>query len=192
MNMTKKQLAALNRIIKREDQKYGVSGTHPSGKRFAVTDSAMACLFIEPPEGIQESERIDGLEKTVQDFVDNTDGFIVESPPSEDDCRRVIQAWRKTPKASRPALPRIDVSTVDDFGNTISGTYDARKLLDALEVLGKNRIIYLGVRELSSLRYTISFTGLTAYRTENGDPDWNQPVFILPIRHETQIEEGEN
>lgn len=61
--MTKKQLAALNRIVGREQTRYdetqseALAGVHPSEKHFAITDGTMVVLFAEQPEGIPVGER---------------------------------------------------------------------------------------------------------------------------------------
>lgn len=71
--MTKKQQAALQRIIDREASRIewekqnkkmdtGIerrAGVHPSWERHIVTDGMVAVIFQEKPEGMPEAERMD-------------------------------------------------------------------------------------------------------------------------------------
>lgn len=92
--MTKKQLAALNRIVEREQTRYdetqseALAGVHSSEKHFAVTDGTMVVLFAEQPEGIPVGDRTGTYDKYVQDYLKDARASLVASPPTVDDCKR--------------------------------------------------------------------------------------------------------
>ena len=83
--MTKKQIAALWRIIKREQSMYDTAalnankfrsnhktiapkqaGVHPSLEKYIVTDRCVAVIFSKKPPELPEAERNNGLYEQIQ------------------------------------------------------------------------------------------------------------------------------
>ena len=83
--MTKKQIAALRRIIKREQSVYDIAafnankcrsdnktiapkqtGVHPSLEKHIVTDRCVAVIFPKSPPKLPEAERSNGLYEQIQ------------------------------------------------------------------------------------------------------------------------------
>ena len=88
--MTKKQLAALQRIIDREASRIAwgkerlketdqdamrEAGLHPSRDRFVVTDGNVAVIFRDKPEDVHEAERMDGLYDIMRTEIEFNDQF---------------------------------------------------------------------------------------------------------------------
>ena len=100
MKLTKKQLSALQRIVGREQTRYdeiqseALAGVHPSEKHFAITDGTMVVLFAEQPEGIPVGDRTETYDKYVQDYLKDANASLVVSPPTVDDCKKIIRKWR--------------------------------------------------------------------------------------------------
>lgn len=99
MKLTKKQLSALQRIVGREQTRYdetqseALAGVHPSEKHFAITDGTMVVLFAEQPEGIPVGDRTETYDKYVQDYLKDANASLVASPPTVDDCKKIIREW---------------------------------------------------------------------------------------------------
>ena len=126
MKLTKKQLSALQRIVGREQTRYdetqseALAGVHPSEKHFAITDGTMVVLFAEQPEGIPVGDRTETYDKYVQDYLKDANASLVVSPPTVDDCKKIIREWR----GMKPLFPKITVTTEDENGApTVSYTH---------------------------------------------------------------------
>ena len=108
MKLTKKQLSALQRIVGREQTRYDetqsetLAGVHPSEKHFAITDGTMVVLFAEQPEGISVGDRTETYDKYVQDYLKDANASLVVSPPTVDDCKKIIREWRGMMNLGKP------------------------------------------------------------------------------------------
>ena len=139
MKLTKKQLSALQRIVGREQTRYDeiqsetLAGVHPSEKHFAITDGTMVVLFAEQPEGIPVGDRTETYDKYVQDYLKDANASLVVSPPTVDDCKKIIREWR----GMKPLFPKITVTTKDENDAPMTSYFDAYRYLDILELLGR-------------------------------------------------------
>ena len=121
MKLTKKQLSALQRIVGREQTRYdeiqseALAGVHPSEKHFAITDGTMVVLFAEQPEGIPVGDRTETYDKYVQDYLKDANASLVVSPPTVDDCKKIIREWRGMKNLGKPLFPKITVTTKDEY-----------------------------------------------------------------------------
>lgn len=112
MKLTKKQLSALQRIVGREQPRYdetqseALAGVHPSEKHFAITDGTMVVLFAEQPEGISVGDRTETYDKYVQDYLKDANASLVVSPPTVDDCKKIIREWRDMKNLGSPSSRR--------------------------------------------------------------------------------------
>ena len=194
MKRTKKQLAAMLRIVSREQYRNdGVAfdkskytdrvcmpkpaGLHPSGTRYAVTDGALTIMTTDEPEGIPLVSRFDECNEFVESFVKDGRSYLMNNPPSVEDCKNAIRDWKKNPTTK---FPKIYVSAETEIG-TVSSCFNARLLLDALEAMGTYTHVYIGMDKTNRWRYPC----LTIYRRDGRDErcsvsDWNNLAFLLP------------
>jgi hypothetical protein len=188
MKMTKKQLAALNRIMEREQVRYDrtkpgdTAGVHPSGERFAVTDGSVILLFVEKPEGVPEAEHTDTFEKFVQDYLTEYDEYLVDAPPTVDDCKEVIRNWEKMDQSGKPLLPRITITAHDDNGEPITSYFNAQLYIDLLESVGPYHDIYM----VNSRSVHFPLPCLLVYKRGGLEAlhavNWSEPAMLLPCR----------
>lgn len=107
--MTKKQLAALKRILDREAAEYQVKsgrpapGQHPSENKYAITDGHVCVLTNSPCPGLPVGERADFLAKIVQNERKHGSHFPVG-------CDRIdIQYWQEKATYYNDQAYRIDI-----------------------------------------------------------------------------------
>ena len=99
MKLTKKQTAALNRIIKdehyiNEERDRGGAGLHPSREQFAITDGMAMVLFDEKPEGFPDAPENDLFAKCLADYLREDHGVLVNGIDIVEECRRNIREWK--------------------------------------------------------------------------------------------------
>lgn len=202
MKFTKKQIAALQRIIDREEgTRPGSSGLHPSNGGeiawidpygthdwTAVSDGHVVVLLYDKPDGLRDAERCDFLCQHVDGFLKDDRSIMVNNPSLRDECRKLIQDWKKNKNESKPPFPKIIVSAVDDNGSVIAGTFNALLLLDAMEALGPHVRVYIGYDQRHTQLRLPHQPCLTLYRRIGrdwwSDNDESQKAFLLPCRSE--------
>lgn len=186
--MTKKQLAALNQIVGREQTRYdeiqseALAGVHPSEKHFAITDGTMVVLFTEQPEGIPVGDRTETYDKYVQDYLKDANASLVVSPPTVDDCKKIIREWRDMKNLGKPLFPKITVTTEDENGAPMTSYFDAYRYLDILEAVGPYRNIYMGSSDTMRTLYPCLLVYKRCGRDERDSVNWDEPAFLLPCR----------
>ena len=178
MKLTKKQLSALQRIVGREQTRYdeiqseALAGVHPSEKHFAITDGTMVVLFAKQPEGIPVGDRTETYDKYVQDYLKDANASLVVSPPTVDDCKKIIRKWRGMKNLGNPLFPKITVTTKDENDAPMTSYFDAYRYLDILEAVGPYRNIYMGAATQYGLRiracWCISGAGVTSKIVSTG------------------------
>lgn len=147
MKLTKKQIAALNRIMKdgqKERMKGKPNGLHPSGNGFAITDGVAVVMFNEKPDGFPDADRIDFLSKYIYEFAEKSDCVLVEDDLLADRCKRAIREWKRINNPDDKSALVISLSVKDEKGFFITSKFDARKLLNVVEAMGTGALVYLG------------------------------------------------
>lgn len=186
--MTKKQLAALNRIVEREQTRYdetqseALAGVHPSEKHFAITDGTMVVLFTEQPEGIPVGDRTETYDKYVQDYLKDARASLVTSPPTVEDCKKIIREWRGMKNLGKPLFPKITVIAKDENGAPMTSYFDAYRYLDILEAVGPYRNVYMGNSDTMRIPYPCLLVYKRCGRDEQDSVNWDEPAFLLPCR----------
>lgn len=188
MKLTKKQLSALQRIVGREQTRYdetqseALAGVHPSEKHFAITDGTMVVLFTEQPEGIPVGDRTETYDKYVQDYLNDARASLVASPPTVEDCKKIIREWRGMKNLGKPLFPKITVAAKDENGASMTSYFDAYRYLDILEAVGPYRNIYMGSSDTMRTPYPCLLVYKRCGRDEQDSVNWDEPAFLLPCR----------
>lgn len=164
MSMTKKQLAALQRIIDREASRIEqekqnrketdpkverVAGVHPSRDHHVITDGNVAVIFCKKPDGVPEAERMDGLYDIMQKDIESSDRyhdhFLALTVTAEhiSEWKKQAKSWKAGKTYKTGAVPvKLTAETTD--GGTVEGFYDPRYVLDAVEAVGPGAMLYIG------------------------------------------------
>lgn len=185
MKLTKKQIAALNRIIKR-DKHCKNKGFHSSLDRFAVSDGYVTVIFNEKPDCLPEGERIDLYEKFKREQLDNhnyyiADGYLIENTDIIAECKQAIQEWGQTPISRSGGegyipVPIVRFCTEDNKENKISASYNAKLVLDAMESVGTGALAYLA----KSKNQPATYLWIKRKNWMDGEDDYD--AFVMPFR----------
>lgn len=144
--MTKKQIAALDRIISREQFRKRDShdsynyGIHPSNDVFAVTDGCVCVILQENIEDFRMADRCNFFEDIVQEDLET-------GTHSLSDTKIDAAAWKKAARSYNRKVDKglaVEVHAVDNSGNEVWGEFDPQLILDAVEVVGAGAMLYLG------------------------------------------------
>lgn len=188
MKMTKKQLSALQRIVRREQarcaqaQSNALACVHQSERHFAITDGTMVVLFEEQPDGIQVGDRIGTYDKYVQDYLKGARVSLVTSPPTVEDCKKIIREWKCMKNFGKPLFPKITVTAECENGAPMTSYFDAYRYLDILEAVGPYRNIYIGGSDTMRTPYPCLLVYKRCGRSEQDSVNWDEPAFLLPCR----------
>lgn len=198
MKLTKKQLSALQKIVGREQARYDkialeesrasnkltqgkVAGVHPCGDRYGVTDGSLSVLFQEKPEGMAGAERLDLIDQYVQAFVNNGNLQLVKTPLSAEDCKKIIMEWRHSKSTiGKPAFPRVSLSATGEDGVQMVSYFDATLYLNALDVAGTHRNLYLGYSD--KIKTPLPCLFIFKQNGKGGENVWGEPIFLMPCR----------
>lgn len=193
MKMTKKQIAALQRVIDREvsriawkkqNRKEGdlvveeTAGAHPSHEKYVVTDGYVAVIFPEKPTELPEAERNDGLYDMMWGDIVNYDHFLALTVTAThiSEWKQQAKPWKAGKTHKTGAVP-VKFSVQAPDGGTIEGYYNPCYLLDAVEAIGPGAMIYIGKYSRNS-----PFCSLLVYPKnwmENAD---SKIGYVLPLR----------
>lgn len=190
--MTKKQLAALRRILDREAAAYRAlpsrpaPGQHPSGDKYAVSDGNICILSDAPFPDLRMGERVDSLAQIVQNERTGEAHFPV--PQTQIDrsyWAKQIRQGDNHPHGVELSAPVLypDQLHFDDAGATelpteVIGKFDPQLLVDATDAVGDKPLFFLGFGSFNS-----RFPSLLVI-----PPDWTEPnctkpiVLVLPLR----------
>lgn len=147
MSMTKKQLAALQRIINRDFGR--LSGAHPSCDHYVVTDGSVAVIFCGKPDGVPEAERIDWLYETIQKDIEchgrYHDHFLALTVTADhiSKWKKQVKPWKEGKTYKYDVVP-VRLTAQINNGGVVKGLYKPRYLLDAVEVIGPGAMLYVG------------------------------------------------
>lgn len=198
MKLTKKQLSALQKIVGREQARYDkialeesrasnklaqskVAGVHPSGDRYAITDGVLSVLFQEKPDGVADAERMDLIDQYVQAFINDGNSQLVETPLSAEDCKKIIAEWKHSKNTiGKLTFPRISLSVTGENDERMVGYFDATLYLNALDVAGTHRNLYLGYS--NKIRTPLPCLLIFKQNGKGGENIWDEPIFLMPCR----------
>lgn len=130
MEVTKKQLAILRRIMRREKRTYDPQkmfcrpGLHPCGLDYLITDGQVSVILNRCPENLPAGGRMDSLACAVSRECSSGGYYLLENPDLEGDPVELTVTHRG----------RIQVS----------GQFDPQSLHDAFGIVGSDAKFYLG------------------------------------------------
>lgn len=145
--MTKRQIATLKRIIRREKEMIedGVirnmtPGLHAWEGGWLVTEGFCAVLFGDKPEGLPEGSREDALGEMLYDEIrfgrrEQEHIFCGEV------TKETIAGWKETAKQDKPF---VDIGLEKINSVMLEGQYNAEYLLDVAEAVGREARLYIG------------------------------------------------
>lgn len=186
--MTKKQTAALQRIIDRETCRYAckketerkTAGVHPGGNGWnVVTDGYVAVLF---PDGLSHDlpwseDSLSGIYDMVRKET-RYDHFLAHTVTVED-----IREWKKLSKPWKAGLTHktgavpVHLTAHKLDGGTLDGYYDPRYLVDAVEAIGPGAMIYI-----SKYSGYSSFCSLLIYPKDWMEDSEHTVGYVMPLR----------
>lgn len=159
--MTEVQTAALQRIIRREEAGnvqmsegsvagcFGVgftAGVHPSCDRYVVTDGGVAVVLGDMPKELPEVMRLDKLYRILEGRI-NARSYIFALSVTDahlSKWKEMSKRWTDEGKYDAEAVP-VEITTSED--NRIVGFYNPILLVDAVEAVGSDAVIYIGKYE---------------------------------------------
>ena len=130
MELTKKQMATLRRIMKREEKAYDPQemfcrpGIHPCGLDYLITDGQVSVILNHSPENLPAGGCMDSLARTISQECSSGSYYLLEDPCLEDNPVKLTVTHRG----------KIQVS----------GQFDPQCLRDALEIAGSGTRFCLG------------------------------------------------
>lgn len=190
--MTKKQLAALQRILDRETVAYRMlsgrpaPGQHPSEDKFAVSDGDICILLDTPLPNFPMGERVDSLNQIVQ----NERRSEAHSPVPEGEidhprwtrqarhCNDQLQGIVLSAPIIRPDQLNFEEAGIAETTTEVTGKFDPQLLVDAAEAVGGSPLYFLGYGPFNG-----HFPSLFVM-----PPDWTEsncakPIaLVLPLR----------
>ena len=162
--MTKKQIAALWRIIKREQSMYDTAalnankfrsnhktiapkqaGVHPSLEKYIVTDRCVAVIFSKKPPELPGAERNNGLYEQIQCDISAHRHILALTVTAAhiSEWKRLSKPWRAG-NPYRISAPPAQVAAQSPDDRTVVGLYNPCYLIDAVEAIGPGAMIYIG------------------------------------------------
>lgn len=190
--MTKKQLAALRRIMDREAvahqalSGHPAPGQHPSEDKFAVSDGNICILLDVPLPDLPMGERVDSLVRIVQNERKGETHFPVpESQIDRPRWTRQIRRGGNRPNGILLSAPitRPDQLHFDDAGTTktpteVVGKFDPQLLADAADAIGGSPLFFLGFGSFNR-----RFPSLLIMPPEWTERNCTEPIaLVLPLR----------
>ncbi len=146
--MTKKQIKALQNIIARENARHPVEitgGIHPSMENFCITDGRMIIMFHQKPEGFPDGSRLDDFDKIMKRNLEYGNHIFALTATADlvSEWKKLIKPWNRGMTPKNGAVP-VEITAKHDNGSVEFGRYDPRLLVDAVETVGPNALVYIG------------------------------------------------
>lgn len=194
MKMTKKQAAALLRMIDREasriewkkqNRKEGdpaveeIAGAHPSHEKYIVTDGYVAVVFPEMPTELPEAEWNDSLYDLIRNDICCNDHFLALTVTAAhiSEWKRQAKPWKAGKNHKTGAVP-VEITAQHEDGSIISGFFNPVFLVDAVESVGTGAMIYIG----RNTRWSVRYPTLLIYPKDWMGTDPEAIGFVLPLR----------
>ena len=190
--MTKKQLAALQRILDREMAAYRAlssrptPGQHPSENKFTICDGNICILLNNPLPDLPMGERVDFLIQIVRNERKGETHFPVpEHQIDRPRWTRLIRRDGGQPHGVELSVPvlRPDQLHFDDVGTTetpteVMGKFDPQLLVDAIDAVGGSPFFFLGFGPFNG-----HFPSLLVMPPDWTERDCTKPIaLVLPMR----------
>lgn len=183
--MTKKQLAALLRILEREAAAYRAlsgrpaPGQHPSEDKFAVSDGNICILLDAPIPILPMGERVDSLVQIVHNERKGETHFPVpESQIDRSSWTRWMRRGSGEPHGVELSAPVLhpDQLIFEDAGaaetsTEVTGKFDPQLLIDATDAVGDKPLFFLGFGPFNA-----HFPSLLVF-----PPEWTEQRDIEPM-----------
>ena len=190
--MTKKQLAALQRILDREEAAYRMlsgrpaPGQHPSQNKYAISDGDICILMDAPLPDFPLGGRVDSLAKIVW----NERKSETRYPVPEDQINR--SRWERKIKRCGDQLHGVELSVpilhpeqlaiyraeAAASSKEVTGKFDPQLLVDAVDVVGESPILFLGYEPFNS-----HFPSLLVFPPEWTEERGAEPIaLVFPLR----------
>ena len=179
--MTKKQTAALSRMICREISRFDgdntiQAGVHTAYDRYIVTDGTAAIILPEMPDTLRKGSQMDSIYDVIRRNMENADHILADTVTADHirTWKQLAKPWKAGKDAKTGAVP-VEI-TAQNNRITITGSSNPCGLIDAVEAIGAGAMLYLGRGKCSS------FPSLLVY-----PKDWMaQRAFafgyVLPLR----------
>lgn len=191
--MTKKQIAALQRIIDREafhiklakqNRKEGdlaverAAGVHRSHSQYIVTDMHVAVLYPERPEGLPAGDWNDRLLDAMENDIDGYDHFLAltVTPAYISEWKKQAKAWKAGKTYKTGAVP-VKIAAQRPDGGTVEGYYNPWYLVDVVEAIGPGAMVYIGKHSDDS-----PFCSLLVYPKDWMENSERSIGYVLPLR----------
>ena len=164
--LTKKQLAAMERIMEGETKQrpHAIVGAHPSGERYIITDGYSLIALRSKPDGLSEAPREDTFDELLRKSEDDGKFYLVENMPNVAELRKMPGRIKLTAKKS-------------DGSGAVSSVFDVRLLVNVLEACGTGCLAYLGYAK----PFSEQFASLLVY-PKTGCIDPSVVALLLPCR----------
>ena len=183
--MTKKQLAALLRILEREAAAYRAlsgrpaPGQHPSEDKFAVSDGNICILLDAPIPILPMGERVGSLVQIVHNERKGETHFPVpESQIDRSSWTRWMRRGSGEPHGVELSAPVLhpDQLIFEDAGaaetsTEVTGKFDPQLLIDATDAVGDKPLFFLGFGPFNA-----HFPSLLVF-----PPEWTEQRDIEPM-----------
>lgn len=175
--MTKKQQAALQRIINRETSRnnengvkdhgnFVFGGVHPVEDGYVITDGYVAVYYHQKPEGFADASQADSLGRVIMNERNNGNHTLIEEKFPLDDWKKLArQAERNGTTA------RVTIGPAQDTD------FNPRLVVDAMEAIGTGALAYLG--RIPNARNS---TLLIYPKNWMDNPDSCSFALVLPLR----------
>ena len=130
MDLTKKQMGTLRKIMRREEKAYDPQkmfcrpGIHPCGLGCLITDGQVSVILNRSPENLPAGGRMDSLARAVSRECGSGSYYLLEAPTLEGDP--------------------VELTVTRRGKLQVSGQFDPRCLRDALEIAGSGARLCLG------------------------------------------------
>ena len=130
MELTKKQMGTLRKIMRREEKAYDPQkmfcrpGIHPCGLGCLITDGQVSVILNRSPENLPAGGRMDSLARAVSRECGSGSYYLLEAPTLEGDP--------------------VELTVTRRGKLQVSGQFDPRCLRDALEIAGSGARLCLG------------------------------------------------
>lgn len=190
--MTKKQLAALQRILDREAAAYQMlsgrptPGQHPSQGKYAVSDGDICILSDTPFPDLKMGGRVDSLARIVQGERKSEAHFPVPETQIDISCwTRQIKRCNGRPHGVEISAPIIHPDQLQIYqaeavasSKEITGKFDPQLLVDAVDALGESSLFFLGFGPFNA-----HFPSLLVFPPEWTEEREAEPIaLVFPLR----------
>ena len=183
--MTKKQLAALQRILEREAAAYRAlsgrpaPGQHPSEDKFAVSDGNICILLNVPLPNLPMGERVDSLVQIVHNERKGETHFPVpENQISRPHWIRLIKRGGSESQGVELFAPALhpdqlifEDAEAAETSTEVTGKFDPQLLIDAMDAVGDKPLFFLGFGPFNA-----HFPSLLVF-----PPEWTEQRDIEPM-----------